>query len=954
MLMTSPLRSPRPSLSSLLCRSFGIALIAALGTTAAVAASPANRLSANALTSAGRTALPQTVSGRVAHSTAMGAVSGDTTFSSMSLVLAPTAAQNAALDQLLADQQNPSSASYRKWITPAQFGESFGVSDDDLGVLENWLTSQGFQVVDVSASRNRIVFSGSAANVEAAFHAGLQKLQHNGQTYVSNTAVPTVPTSLSGVIGGVQGLDTYRLQPHSRQRAMTAEELAARANPNLTLTGTNGTVYHELAPYDVRQIYNANSLISSGYTGSGITIGVIGQTAVSTTQIGYFRTLTGQTVVAPTLTLVPNTGTSTTYTGDEGEAESDIEFAGGVAPGATINYIYTGSSSGVFTALEYAITSNIGQILTLSYGGCEQFQGSDLTTMEPYLRQASAQGQTILNSSGDSGAAACDSSSYSTTYDGLAVSYPASSPNVTGVGGTTFSEGTGTYWSTTNNSQNGSALSYIPETTWNDSDSSGIASSGGGTSTIFSKPTWQVGTGVPSDNFRHVPDIAFSASSSHDPYVFCTADSSVTGTSSSGATVTGACTATSGGGYVVGGTSLSTPSFAGLLAIVEQANGGSRLGNINPLLYSLAASNSAVFHDVTSGTNQVSCTAGIPGCSNGVLGYSAGTGYDQVTGLGSVNTATLSTAITAAAAAAAKTPTVTIQETSFTTTSASFVISVSGNDGTTPTGTVSVSVDGGTATSLTLASGAATYTASGLASGTHTLKAVYSGDGTYVTATNTFSFTTSSTAASFTLSVNPTALTVATGGSGTATLTLASTGYTGLVVYSLAPASGSATLPGCFTGANGDYTSSSSSIALDTGVTAGSSVSASIKYHAVTTGCASLSQIVRPANGILTASTTDNETHLPWTAFAFGGFLLGGLGLRRNGRARLLFTGLLAVAFTVAVLGATGCGSGGTPLTTTTTPTTGTTATTYNYVVTATAYPSGSVTGTANLAITVQ
>ena len=537
-----------------------------------------------------------------------------------------------------------------------------------------------------------------------------------------------------------------------------------------------------------------------------------------------------------------------------------------------------------------------------------------------------------------------------------------------GVGGTTFSEGSGTYWSTTNNSQNGSALSYIPEVTWNDSNSTSFGASGGGTSIVFSKPSWQVGTGVPSDTFRHVPDIAFSAAYSHDPYIYCTADPSTTGTTSTGATVTGACTATTGGGFIVGGTSLSAPSFAGMLALVEQANSSKRLGNINPALYALAATNSGVFNDITTGSNQVPCLPGIPGCVNAMVGYTAGVGYDQVTGLGSVNIGTFSAAISASATATVKTPTLTVLNTSNSGTTSTFSVNVGrGIDGgAVPTGTVSVTVDGGTATTATLTNGAATFSLStqGLSGSTHAIVATYGGDTNYNSATTTFTLNTGTSVGTFALTVNPTTLAVASGGAGTAILTLSSTGYTGLVLYSLTPASGSATAPGCFTGANGDYTNNGATaanggntVALDTGVTAGSTVSASIKYHATTASCSTLSQLSKPAGNVFTASGTTGRSHLPWAAFAFGGFVLGGLTLRRRtAQARLLSSGLLAIAFTFAVLGVTGCGNGSAPLSTTTTTTTTTTgsAITYNYVVTASSYPAGTTVGTANLTITVQ
>lgn len=957
------------SRSSSLFRGFGLLAVSAMAATAAFAATPANRLRADARLTE-RAELPQAVSARLASSQALGAVDANTTLDSMALVLAPTAAQTADLNQLLADQQDSSSPHYRQWLTPAQFGERFGVSDADLQVLKNWLTSQGLQVVDVAASRNMIRFSGTASNVDTAFHAGLQRFQRDGQKFISNTAAPSMPSAFAGVVGGVQGLSTYRLRSHSVTRPISADSLSTRLTPDSTETYTDGTVRHFLVPYDIRQIYGATGLFGSGYTGAGVTIGVIGQTAVNTTQLGYYQTLTGQPVVAPTLTLVPGSGTSTLVAVDEGEAESDLELAGGVAQGATINFIYTGNGNndGVFTSLQYAITNNIGSILTLSYGGCEVAQGTSLTTMEPFLRQASAQGQTIVNSSGDSSAAGCDDPTLAKSYDGLAVSYPASSPNVTGVGGTMFVEGTGTYWSATNNSQRGSALSYIPEQAWNESaatstTSASLAGSGGGPSSLFSRPAWQTGTGLPTDAVRHVPDVAFSAATGHDGYIFCSADTSITSTSA-GVTTTGACTATTRGGFIVGGTSLSTPSFAGLIAITEQANGGKRLGNLNPKLYALAASNPGVFNDVASGSNQVPCVAGIPGCVNGVLGYAATVGYDQATGLGSVNTGAFSAAITTATTATLRVPTVTILQTSMTATTSVFSIAVSSISGSTiPTGTVSVSLDGGTATTLTLTSGATStaLTTSGLSAGTHTVTAVYSGDTNYATASSTFTVTTGATP-TFTLTANPTTLAVATGATGSATLTLTSTGYTGLVLYTVAPASGSATAPGCFTGDSGDATdnnpsnaSTSNNYVLDSGITAGSTFSAAIRYHAVTTSCSGLTQLNVPANGMVLASTRSTDRHLPWAAFAFGGFLVGGLTLRRRtAQMRLLSSGLLAVAFTVALFGAAGCGSGSAPLTTTTTTTTTTSAKTYNYVVTATSYPSGLTTASANLTITVQ
>ncbi len=910
-----------------------------------------------------RATLPQGIPRRLQASQALGDLSGNAELGLMSLVLAPSAQQSAALDQLLADQANPASPRYHKWLTPAQFGASFGVSDADLQLLRNWLVLQGFSVVGVSPSRNLIQFTGTASAAQTAFSTHFGRFQRNGQTFFSNTSAPSVPAAFRSVVSGVQGLNGYRLQPHALKRVVVPAVVDSKPSSDLTGTDPNGAIVHELAPYDVRQIYDANSLISSGYTGTGVTIAVIGQSAVNLGQLADFQTLTGQTVKPPTLTLVPNSGASTVYSGDEAESEADLEFAGGVAPGATINFVYTGNGSGsikypdVITSLEYAITTNAGQIITMSYGGCEAADGvASIYTIEPFLRQASAQGQTFLNSSGDSGAAACDAATQSIAYDGAQVSYPASSPYATGVGGTMLVDGSGSYWSATNNGQRGSALGYIPESAWNESGGTGgtIYAGGGGASIIFSKPSWQTGSFVPADGVRDVPDISFSAAG-HDPYFLCTADTTYT-TTTNGKTYTGQCTATTASQLAVAGTSLAAPSFAGLLALVEQANGGGSLGNVNPLLYAISSSNRSVFHPVVGGGNQVPCLAGTTGCVNGVVGFDTTFQYSQATGLGSLDIGAFSSAITAVESTTAQTPTVVATLAAQTASVATFTITVGAtNGGATPTGTVTVTVDAGSPSTFTLLSG--TYSDSvataALAAGTHTLAVSYSGDATHTAATTSLTFVTGAPTGTFTLSVSPSSLTVASGKTGTASVTLGSVNYSGLVLYSIAPASGSTAAAGCFIGGNGDTTSSGNTVFLDTSITAGSSVTASFSYQPVATTCSGTALNQTSAGAVLTARNDSGARVHTWPAFAFCGFLVGGVALRRR---RTLAGGLLAVAITVATLGAVGCGSGVTPLSSTT-PTTTTpvaTAGTYNYVITAQSFPNATVLATTNFTLVIQ
>jgi subtilase family serine protease len=231
------------------------------------------------------------------------------------------------------------------------------------------------------------------------------------------------------------------------------------------------------------------------------------------------------------------------------------------------------------------------------------------------VQQANVQGITVVVSSGDAGAAGCDTAfASSSATNGEAVEFPAGVPDVTAVGGTEFNEGNGNYWSSTNSSTLASALSYIPETAWNESLlENELAASGGGISSIYPQPSWQVGPGLQTWGARAVPDVALDAANDHDPYVI----------------VTG------GQAGFYGGTSAAAPVFAGIIALVNQYEHSGGQGNINPNLYRLAQTN--IFHDITTGNNIVPCVSGTPDCSTGSFGYSAGIGYDPVTGLGSVD-----------------------------------------------------------------------------------------------------------------------------------------------------------------------------------------------------------------------------------------------------------------------------------------------------------------------------
>jgi uncharacterized protein (TIGR03437 family) len=320
---------------------------------------------------------------------------------------------------------------------------------------------------------------------------------------------------------------------------------------------------------------------------------------------------------------------------DQSEANLDLEIAGAVARNATILFVY---SSDVGTSVQHAIDQNLAPVISMSYGDCEAaYASSDAIAMQAMAQQANAQGITWFAASGDSGGADCYGDGVPEISNAQSVDMPASLPEVTGIGGTEFNEGGGSYWSTTNSASNASAIGYIPEIGWNDSAADGSpAASGGGASIYFGKPSWQTGTGVPGDKARDVPDISISASADHDGFLIYTSDQYSCGTRRGSST---AC------GTVVGGTSVGAPFFAGLFTVLNQAvvakglQSSPGLGNINPSLYTLAQNAPAAFHDITSGNNIV--TVNCRNCSSSSVGFNAGAGYDQATGLGSIDASAL-------------------------------------------------------------------------------------------------------------------------------------------------------------------------------------------------------------------------------------------------------------------------------------------------------------------------
>jgi subtilase family serine protease len=919
------LRKAFLAVAVLLTASFAGAVASAQGSSAKLADRITSAISNNT-----RAALVGTTSPRAMRSTDLGSIAPDTRFQGITLAFSRTPAQESDLSALILAQQTPGSPLFHQWLTPAQFGARFGVSDNDLATTEAWLQSQGFTIDSVSPSRESITFSGNASSVESAFGTPIHYFRANSDTITHFAPAHdlTIPAALSSVVLGVANLSNYRPQSY------------AVLKPAFTSSTTGN---HFLTPKDVATIYDVNTSYNSGYTGLGQTIVVAGQTAIYPSDVTTFQTAAGTPSNPPNLILVPNTGISTFNTGDQAESDLDVEYSSSIAYKATVDFVYTGNNSnlGVFQSFIYAVQQDLGSIITISYGICEPDLGQFyFNYYENYFKQAAAQGQTVINSSGDSGSTSCYGDG-SSTQQNLAVSYPASSQYVLGLGGTEFSAANvaasnSTYFTTANGSDViGSALSYIPEQTWNDdaaptsTSKGGLSSGGGGVSIYAPRPSWQSGVaGITAGSFRLVPDISLDSSPNNAGYLYCSSDTGTSGVGFSGSCTNGfrvsTAYANSGGLTVAGGTSFAAPIFAGMLAIINQAKGyNSGQGLIQPTLYGLAANNATyalAFHDITSGGNQ--CNAGSTICNAAGSGsYAAGTGYDEATGLGSIDLTKLISVWPSSTSnlAAATTTVVPNTVTPALNATDNFTINVASKSGTgaTPTGTVGVTDNGNTVTGspFTLSGGTYVYGYSTATAGVHTLIFTYSGDATYGSSKSTQIINVNNS--SFTVAV--TSPTITAGSSGTVTVTVTPVnGYTGTVQLYVG---GSASTSGGVQIANTCITNAPYSITIPAGTTAPVSASYTVYTSAATCAANGLTAFRAASPKAVVAHHAENLPPAPPVhqrtvpVFPAAGFA-GVLGLLALGgfkrRSRLLRSGMalgLVLMLGLSGLCLSGCSS---------------------------------------------
>jgi len=616
----------------------------------------------------------------------LGAVPDNTPTGTLTLLLQRPAAQEQQLEQYLREVHTPGSPIYHKWLTPQQFGKTYGVADSDLSAVQSWLESQGLKIEKVSSSKNTIEFSGTAGLVGKAFHTSLHAFLVNGETHHANATELQVPTALKPAIAAVGPMHDFH--PRSQAHLLGTAQFNPKTHkldPQFTLSVPEYDL--GLAPEDLATQYDIKPLYREGVTGAGQTIGIINETNIDLNVVAAYRKLfkLDANPSKPNLPQVIVDGNDPGVNGAALEAYLDVEVSGAIAPQATV-LLYTSQGSdyadGLSLAAIRAVEDDRASVLSLSFGSCEAFDTAQDAFFNAVWEQAAAQGQTVMVSSGDSDSAGCDFAGVEFAQLGKQVNGLASTPWNIAVGGTDFYYPKGLssvfdFWSMTNDAEEGSLLQPLPEQPWNTSiydtnlGSESWALGGGGgqsacaipgsgkdplngtisvdgleTVTVdcaqyagYPKPSWQSGPGVPKDGVRDLPDVSLFASSgvNGSSYVICTQ--------------AGTCTPIDLNGVSeipvtqVGGTSASAPAFAGIMALVNQLYGPQ--GQANTVLYPLARQFPAAFHDITIGSNNApcdpelsptfECTADATGGTFSIGGWSATPGYDMASGLGSID-----------------------------------------------------------------------------------------------------------------------------------------------------------------------------------------------------------------------------------------------------------------------------------------------------------------------------
>lgn len=497
-----------------------------------------------------------------------------------------TPAQQQALEELLDNQARRNSPDYQRWLSPTEFAARFGPAAATQTRTRTWLRDHGLTLNYESQSGAFWIISGERTQLENALAVRLERQPAGARRRYLHRGSYRLPDG----VAAITGLDDPLPRPQATTPAANAPDGS-----------------HFLAPDDYFTIYN----IPAGLDAPNIRIAVVGQSRIDLEDMRTFRRRFGLPDNDPEVILVPGSTDPGFVTDDQIEANLDLQWAGAIARNARLRYVYAANA---LVATAYVIDQRLAPIVSVSFtAGCEpELSPTTLNAFRSLAQQAAALGISWINAAGDAGAAGCDGNRAFIAQNGFAVEMPNGVPEVTTIGGTELNDREGDYWAPTNSPTGASALGYIPEIVWNQSRrGTSIAAGGSGVSIFFPRPPWQPA----GSQFRTVPDLSLAAS-----------------------TYNGYRVIHRGRELIVGGTSAGAPAFAGMVALLLEANGRPQgYGNLNRLLYPLAQATPEAFRDITVGDNRVPCVFGTPDCGEGAFGYTAGPGFDRATGLGSPN-----------------------------------------------------------------------------------------------------------------------------------------------------------------------------------------------------------------------------------------------------------------------------------------------------------------------------
>ena len=457
-------------------------------------------------------------------------------------------------------------------ISPQEMLARYEPLAGDYEAVAAWIRSQGLTITRQDGNHIAIFARGKISQIQQALQVTFSRVTFEGKEYTSATNAPSVPATLSPILLGINGL-----QPHIRPHT----HLIVKPN---SLTGTNPP----FLPSQVAQADNASSLYSSNITGEGESIAIVIDTFPSTADLVSFWKTYGVSQSLNNIQFIQVVSGTLPSTSEE--ETLDTEWSSSIAPGARVRVYATTALNTTYLDEAYQQVYNDAinhpeyglHQMSMSYGLGETYMtNSQARTDAQYFANLAGAGVTIFASSGD-GASTPGTTGGEDTSGPLQVESPSSDVNVNGVGGTTL----------------------ILNSNGNESSELAWSYSGGGVSEYFTRPSWQTGTGVPSGTMRAVPDVACPADPNNGAVLFY-----------------------NGAQTVVGGTSWSSPTWAGYCALINQARsnaGLSQIGLLGPKIYPLLGSTN--FRDITSGSNSVGANSGRK--------YSAGTGYDPVTGIG--------------------------------------------------------------------------------------------------------------------------------------------------------------------------------------------------------------------------------------------------------------------------------------------------------------------------------